>query len=57
MLFYIYAPCILDINECLEFRDKPACGLNGLCKNVPGTWKCECPPGYVGNAYVECTGT
>lgn len=45
-----------DINECLELRDKPACGLNALCKNLPGSYECQCPPGFNGNPFLLCEG-
>lgn len=45
-----------DINECLELRDKPACGLNAVCRNLPGSYECQCPPGFNGNPFALCEG-
>lgn len=44
----------VDINECSDNRDKPACGHNALCKNLPGSYECQCPPGFNGNPYTLC---
>lgn len=47
-------PC-RDINECVENRiDLSTCGLNAICKNLPGSYDCQCPPGFVGNPFSIC---
>ncbi|KAG8232834.1 hypothetical protein J437_LFUL013160, partial [Ladona fulva] len=43
-----------DIDECTELREKPACGLGAVCKNLPGSYECQCPPGFNGNPYSLC---
>ena len=43
-----------DINECMEHREKPACGINAICKNLPGSYECQCPPGFNGNPFSLC---
>ncbi|MCP6606271.1 calcium-binding EGF-like domain-containing protein, partial [Klebsiella pneumoniae] len=43
-----------DIDECTEQRDHPACGLNAICKNLPGSYECLCPPGFNGNPFSLC---
>ncbi|XP_014478673.1 PREDICTED: fibrillin-1-like [Dinoponera quadriceps] len=43
-----------DINECMELREKPACGVNAICKNLPGSYECQCPPGFNGNPFSLC---
>ncbi|KAK3931322.1 Fibrillin-1, partial [Frankliniella fusca] len=43
-----------DVNECTELRDKPACGLNAVCKNLAGSYECACPPGFNGNPFSSC---
>lgn len=45
-----------DVNECTQPRDKPACGLNAICKNLPGSYECQCPNGFNGNPYSSCDG-
>lgn len=43
-----------DVNECLEHRDKPPCGVNAICKNLPGSYDCQCLPGFHGNPFTLC---
>lgn len=43
-----------DIDECSELKDKPVCGVNAMCKNLPGSYDCQCPPGFNGNPFQEC---
>lgn len=43
-----------DINECIELRGRPACGLNAICKNLPGSYDCQCPREFVGNPFNGC---
>ena len=45
-----------DIDECTELREKPSCGINAVCKNLPGSYDCQCPPGFNGNPFSECIG-
>lgn len=42
-----------DVNECSE-NGQRACGGNALCKNLPGSYECHCPPGFNGNPYLGC---
>ncbi|CAG9834182.1 unnamed protein product [Diabrotica balteata] len=42
-----------DMDECS--RSQP-CGRNALCSNLDGSFKCTCPPGFIGNPLTECTG-
>lgn len=39
-VFYVY---LTDIDECQE----NVCGVNAICSNQPGTFRCECLSGYV----------
>ncbi|XP_034043534.1 nidogen-1-like [Thalassophryne amazonica] len=34
-----------DVDECS--RTPPVCGSNGVCTNQPGTFRCECSPGFL----------
>ncbi|XP_071552987.1 uncharacterized protein [Panulirus ornatus] len=44
-----------DVNECAENRgSQRACGRNANCKNLPGSYDCQCPPGFVGNPFSRC---
>ena len=43
-----------DVDEC-TLSEEPACGANAFCKNLPGSFDCECPPGFNGNPFVKCT--
>ncbi|GMT04895.1 hypothetical protein PENTCL1PPCAC_27069, partial [Pristionchus entomophagus] len=46
-----------DIHECKEGvkgrdgKTRKPCGSNAKCSNVLGSYKCECPSGYDGDAY------
>lgn len=42
-----------DINECQN--DSPPCHFNATCRNMPGSFTCECNIGYQGNGTV-CSG-
>lgn len=44
----------VDVDECSPQRDRSACGDNALCKNLPGSYECQCPPGFYGNPYSLC---
>ena len=49
-----YATCP-DIDECaLNLHD---CHPNATCINVPGSYKCQCNKGYIGNGRDTCTRT
>ncbi|CAB4059875.1 unnamed protein product [Lepeophtheirus salmonis] len=43
----------IDIDECLS-ANLVSCGLNAVCKNLPGSYDCECPSGYNGNPFSMC---
>ncbi|XP_047739052.1 fibrillin-1 [Hyalella azteca] len=43
-----------DINECIENSFGSVCGVNAICKNLPGIYECQCPPSMVGNPFSEC---
>ncbi|SPP80067.1 blast:Fibrillin-1, partial [Drosophila guanche] len=43
-----------DLDECSALRGKSACGLNALCKNLPGSYECRCPQGHTGNPFIMC---
>lgn len=38
-------------NPCLE---QAACGINAQCRVIDRNAQCSCPPGYIGNALIEC---
>eukprot|EP00095_Tigriopus_kingsejongensis_P012598 maker-scaffold642_size120736-snap-gene-0.27 protein:Tk12598 transcript:maker-scaffold642_size120736-snap-gene-0.27-mRNA-1 annotation:"GH13743" len=41
----------VDLNECLLGN---VCGVNSVCKNLPGSYDCECPSGFQGNPFTSC---
>ena len=44
--------CSTDIDECAMTGQSP-CHHGGTCVNKPGTFVCQCIPGYTGNCH--CT--
>jgi hypothetical protein len=42
-----------DVDEC-TLGELPVCGFGAFCKNLPGSFACECPTGYNGNPLEEC---
>lgn len=44
----------VDVNECADVHGKVACGVNAICKNLPGSYECQCPLGFNGNPYSLC---
>ena len=50
MCYFIYS----DVDECNGSNYD--CG-NGTCVNIPGSYICNCPPGYIFNLDErQCTG-
>lgn len=49
--------CEQDVNECEQtnVRPDPPCGAQQLCRNLPGSFQCECLPGYK-NVSGACVG-
>ena len=43
----------IDLNEC---SNKFVCAKHAKCTNLPGSYKCECNPGYSGDGKY-CNGT
>lgn len=43
----------VDNDECSG--DVSPCHTDGVCFNVPGTFRCECKQGYEGNG-IDCAG-
>lgn len=43
----------LDIDEC---QNPLICGSNAVCINIPGSFVCECGPGFTGNPKTQCEG-
>lgn len=39
----------MDIDEC---SDAP-CHFSAICNNTPGSYKCQCPSGTVGDPYLD----
>ena len=38
---------LIDINECDLKVDE--CQVNSYCMNTPGSYRCKCKPGFIGN--------
>lgn len=45
-----------DADECDPVNPSHDCDANGYCTNIPGSFICECNPGFVGGGR-ECTAT
>ncbi|CAG2101907.1 unnamed protein product, partial [Medioppia subpectinata] len=42
--------------QCLNSCDYPdSCGVNGICTTVGHRPRCSCPPGFTGDASIQCT--
>ncbi|CAK8680217.1 unnamed protein product [Clavelina lepadiformis] len=53
----------LDAYECAENRSlcpigvgcaSDPCGVNATCTDTDGSYYCDCPEGFTGNAYISC---
>jgi len=44
----------LDVDECTNGSDN--CDINATCTNVPGSFTCECNPGFTGDGTTDGTG-
>lgn len=50
----IAAGCI-DVNECdTSLGPVGRCGIQARCANTLGSFACQCPEGYTGDAYKQC---
>jgi len=45
--------CDTDVNECAV--DNGGCSSNADCTNTPGSFTCDCVPGYIGDG-LSCSG-
>jgi len=48
------AVCSLDVNEC-DRSSSPCDGAATVCINVPGSFRCQCTPGFYNNSGI-CIG-
>ena len=49
---YIQSVFVADVDECADGRCREG------CQNLPGSWRCSCPPGYIQTyAWGQCEGT
>ena len=46
MAILCIAVSVSDVNECLMMD---ACLNGGTCRNLVGSYRCECPPGWFGD--------
>ena len=53
--FYSIFLIVSDIDECAEEQEN--CHDNATCTNTPGSFSCDCRPGYEGDGIDNCTGT
>jgi hypothetical protein len=44
--------CLVDINEC--FQEFLICGIYASCRNMPGSFECDCHAGHEKNLEGEC---
>lgn len=44
---------LVDIDEC---QNGPVCQQNAACLNLPGSYRCECKPGYRSSPTGQCLG-
>uniref|UniRef100_A0A4W5KIP5 EGF-like domain-containing protein n=1 Tax=Hucho hucho TaxID=62062 RepID=A0A4W5KIP5_9TELE len=49
----IYTGQVIDIDEC---QNGPVCQQNAGCFNMPGSYRCECKPGYRFTPTGQCLG-
>lgn len=48
-------PFLTDIDECDKVNGPNGrCGQNAVCTNTPGSFVCQCPPGFSGNPINQC---
>lgn len=51
--FSISLSWLLDIDEC---QNGPVCQQNAACLNLPGSFRCDCKPGYRFTPTGQCLG-
>jgi hypothetical protein len=44
---------VVDIDECEEVK----CHASATCVNNPGSFVCNCNPGFIGDGVSRCSGT
>ena len=48
-----YVCLVVDIDECAEEE----CHPSATCVNNPGSFVCNCNPGFIGDGVISCSGT
>ena len=49
---YVFLCLAIDIDECEEDR----CHARAICVNNPGSFVCNCNPGFIGDGVNDCSG-
>ena len=53
IIFVLCAICFLTFVDLDECQSPDACGANHVCNNTVGSYRCECPIGFVADSGAQ----